>query len=111
MNEQLIQGKVARILNSRELAINIGSNNGVQAGMYFDILDPKGENITDPDITIFHAGTKSVSNELVTNGGRVLGVTATWDNLTDAISKAYKSVASISFSGMQFRSDIGKKSI
>ena len=49
MNEQLIQGKVARILNSRELAINIGSNNGVQVGMYFDVLDPKGENITDPD--------------------------------------------------------------
>lgn len=49
MNKQLVQGKVARVLNSRELAVNIGSDNGVQVGMYFDVLDPKGENITDPD--------------------------------------------------------------
>lgn len=49
MNDKPIQGKVARILNSRELAINIGSENGVQVGMNFDVLDPKGENITDPD--------------------------------------------------------------
>jgi len=49
MGNTPIQGKVARILNSRELAINIGSDDGVQVGMYFDVLDPKGENITDPD--------------------------------------------------------------
>jgi hypothetical protein len=46
---ELIRGKVARILNSRELAINVGSKDGVIAGMYFDVLDPKGEDITDPD--------------------------------------------------------------
>jgi len=44
-----IRGKVARILNSRELAINIGSKHGVHVGMYFDVLDPKGEEIRDPD--------------------------------------------------------------
>lgn len=44
-----IRGKVARILNSRELAINVGTNDGVVVGMHFDILDPKGEDITDPD--------------------------------------------------------------
>jgi hypothetical protein len=44
-----IRGKVARILNSRELAINVGTNDGVVTGMYFDVLDPKGEDITDPD--------------------------------------------------------------
>lgn len=44
-----IRGKVARILNSRELAINVGSEDGVVVGMYFDVLDPKGEDITDPD--------------------------------------------------------------
>ncbi len=46
---ELIRGKVARVLNSRELAINVGSKHGVVAGMYFDVLDPKGEDITDPD--------------------------------------------------------------
>jgi|SRR5471032_1727161 len=44
-----IRGKVARILNSRELVINIGAEHGVVVGMYFDVLDPKGEDILDPD--------------------------------------------------------------
>jgi hypothetical protein len=43
------RGKVARILNSRDLAINVGSRDGVVVGMYFDVLDPKGEDIKDPD--------------------------------------------------------------
>lgn len=44
-----IRGKVAKILNSREVALNIGSNDGVRTGMYFDVMDPKCQNITDPD--------------------------------------------------------------
>lgn len=44
-----IRGKVARILNSRELVINVGSKGGVTTGMRFDVMDTKGENITDPD--------------------------------------------------------------
>lgn len=44
-----IHGKVARILNARELALNIGSDHGVKIGMLFDVLDQKGEDITDPD--------------------------------------------------------------
>lgn len=49
MGVELIRGKVARILNSRELILNIGSTSGVDVGMYFDVLDPKGEDIRDPD--------------------------------------------------------------
>jgi len=45
----LIRGKVARVLNSRELALNIGSEHGVRKGMLFDVIDPKGEDIVDPD--------------------------------------------------------------
>lgn len=44
-----IRGKVARVLNSREIAINVGADKGVDVGMRFDVLDPKYENITDPD--------------------------------------------------------------
>lgn len=43
-----IRGKVARILNSREIAINVGSTNGVVVGMHFDVVYPK-EDIRDPD--------------------------------------------------------------
>ncbi len=44
-----IRGKVARVLNSRELALNIGAKDGVHIDMKFDVLDPKGEDIIDPD--------------------------------------------------------------
>ena len=44
-----LRGKVARLLNSRELAINIGSTQGVELGMRFDVLDLAGEDIRDPD--------------------------------------------------------------
>jgi hypothetical protein len=44
-----ITGKVARILSSRELIINRGVADGVRLGMRFAVLDPKGENVTDPD--------------------------------------------------------------
>jgi hypothetical protein len=44
-----INGKVAKILNSRELVINIGSESGVSEGMIFNVLDPSGEDIRDPD--------------------------------------------------------------
>ena len=44
-----IRGKVARILNTRELVMNLGSEDGVTLGMYFDVMDPKGTDIEDPD--------------------------------------------------------------
>ena len=45
----MIRGKVARILNSREVALNIGSDVGVEVGMIFDILSDKPEDVIDPD--------------------------------------------------------------
>jgi len=46
---ELIRSKVARILNSREIAIAVGAEHGVKVGMYFDVMDPKGDDIKDPD--------------------------------------------------------------
>src|SRR3989338_8610039 len=66
---------------------------------------------TMPDIVIFHAGTKMEKSDLVTNGGRVLGVSATGSTLAEALDKAYKAVEKISFEGMQYRKDIGKKAL
>lgn len=63
---------------------------------------------TDSDIIIFHAGTKIENEDLVTNGGRVLGVSATGKTLEEALAKAYKAVEKISFDGMQYRKDIGQ---
>lgn len=47
-----LEGKVAKILNSRELIINKGSKDGVTIGMRFDVLDPKGVGVVDPDTKI-----------------------------------------------------------
>ena len=44
-----IRGKVARVLNEREIAINIGTAHGVAVDMYFDVIDPHYEDIKDPD--------------------------------------------------------------
>jgi len=63
------------------------------------------------DLVVFHAGTKSVGGEVVTTGGRVLGVTALGDSVQDAIVRAYQGVALISWPEMQYRSDIGAKAI
>tara|TARA_B100000749_G_scaffold237176_1_gene195639 strand:+ start:415 stop:876 length:462 start_codon:yes stop_codon:yes gene_type:complete len=48
MNEP-IRAKVARVLNSREIVFTAGEDKGVVVGQYFDVMDPKGEDITDPD--------------------------------------------------------------
>lgn len=76
----------------------------------------KGKEITgldtlDKDEVVFHAGTKIEGDKVVTNGGRVLGVTAVGTDLKDALAKAYKTADKISFEGKQLRRDIGAKSV
>ncbi len=63
----------------------------------------------DMGATIFHAGTKKDGDKFLTAGGRVLGVTATGDDLDDAIKNAYKYVEKVSFKDMHYRHDIGIK--
>lgn len=62
-----------------------------------------------PDVAVFHAGTKREGNAVVTNGGRVLGVTANGNSLSQAIQNAYEATRKIHFDGAQYRSDIGAK--
>ncbi|MFI3324856.1 MAG: phosphoribosylamine--glycine ligase [Clostridia bacterium] len=76
---------------------------------------PKGIEITGldengqlNDLTIYHAGTALKDEKLVTNGGRVLGVTAVADTLENALEKAYAGVNKIKFNGAHYRTDIGK---
>lgn len=58
---------------------------------------------------VFHAGTKLSDGKMVTNGGRVLGVTALGADIQTAIDNAYEGVSKIKFERMQYRNDIGKK--
>lgn len=72
----------------------------------------KGKVITglenlDKDIVVFHSGTKMIDNQLVTNGGRVIGITAKADTVKDAAAKVYENIKKINFEGMHYRTDIG----
>ena len=76
---------------------------------------PKGLEITGLDaggqaegVTVYHAGSKLTDGKLVTNGGRVLGVTAKAATLDEALEKAYKAVETIHFDGVHYRRDIGR---
>lgn len=70
------------------------------------------DSIVDPDTYVFHAGTKMDENNIVTNGGRVLGVTALGSNFQGAIDRAYAAVKKIEFEGgAMLRTDIGQKAL
>lgn len=63
----------------------------------------------DGGIILFHAGTAFKDGELVTNGGRVIGVTALGETIENARKKAYKNIENIQFDKMHYRTDIGVK--
>ena len=60
-------------------------------------------------VTVYHAGTKKADGKYLTNGGRVLGITATGKDLSEALEKAYAAVEHITFKDMHYRTDIGRK--
>ena len=71
----------------------------------------KGLEQHNEGIFVFHAGTKKENNSILSNGGRVLGVTALGDTLESAISNAYSATENISWPNKYCRSDIGKKGL
>lgn len=76
-----------------------------QKGFPIRGLDAKGQ---IEGATVYHAGTKLENGKLLTNGGRVLGITAVASTLEEALKKAYAATAKISFEGSFYRKDIGK---
>ena len=73
----------------------------------------KGKLITgldnlDKDIVVFHSGTKLLDNKLVTNGGRVISITAKGKTVKEAGKKVYENIKKINFEGMYYRTDIWK---
>lgn len=68
-----------------------------------------------PGVQVFHAGTAQLGGQpggqIVTAGGRVLGVTAAGDSLDEALARAYQAIAEISFEGMYYRRDIGHRAL
>ncbi|WFD09936.1 phosphoribosylamine--glycine ligase [Tepidibacter hydrothermalis] len=79
-----------------------GYPNNYEKGKVINIGD------LDEDIVLFHSGTKREKENLVTNGGRVIGVSAKADTLKEATKKVYTNIDKIYFDGMHYRRDIGE---
>ena len=87
------------------------------SGGYPDAYE-KGKEITGideaelvPDVTVFHAGTRAEDGKLYTDGGRVLGVTALGQDITQARDRAYEAIRHIHFHRAHYRTDIAAKAI
>jgi phosphoribosylamine--glycine ligase len=92
-------------------AVTVVLASGGYPGNYQKGLPIQGIEIAESidDIVIFHAGTAAKYGQIITDGGRVLNVTATGLTLDAALEKAYAAVKLIHFEGMQYRTDIGKR--
>lgn len=69
------------------------------------------EKVLSGDVLVYHAGTKRQGRDVVTAGGRVLGVTGVGAHFTDAMQRAYETVRMISFAGCHYRSDIAQRAV
>jgi phosphoribosylamine--glycine ligase len=109
---ELIEGVAKGDLNKRILEIDGRYATTVMAvsGGYPGDYD-KGKVITGlnevTESVVFHAGTKSKGDEIITSGGRVLAVTSWGKSVKEALSVSYNSLSFIKFDGMYFRRDIG----
>jgi phosphoribosylamine--glycine ligase len=93
--------------SSRASVCVVMASNGYP-GSYQTGLSISGLDGVDQDVTVFHAGThRDAAGQIVTSGGRVLGVTALGETLEDARQKAYANVERIHFEGAHWRRDIG----
>ena len=94
---------------SASVCVNLAS--GGYPGQYRTGLPIHGIEAAEarPGVQVFHAGTATRDGRLVTAGGRVLGVTAVADRIEAAITAAYAAIDDISFEGMHYRTDIGRR--
>lgn len=96
------------ILWNNQASACIVTSSGGYPGPYEKGKKISGLNNMPEDIIVFHSGTKLSNNITVTNGGRVLGVTALGSTIPEATEKVYSSIENINFEGMHYRRDIGK---
>ena len=91
------------------LGVVLAAHNYPESPRKGDIIE--GLKLEANDAHIFHAGTTDKNGKVVTNGGRVLCVTALGDNVKTAQKRAYEVVNQVRFDGMQYRSDIGHRAV
>lgn len=91
-----------------ELCLTVVTTSEGYPGGYIKGHEITGLEKIDEDIIVFHNGTKLLDETLVTNGGRVMSITALGNTMDVAREKIYKNIGKISFQGINYRKDIGK---
>ena len=108
----LFEGVANQTLNEKSFSVNSKTATTVMlvSGGYPESYEKEKKIIglnADINSTIFHAGTKLVDGNIVTNGGRVIAVTSFGDSIEEALNTSYESIDQIKFDQMFYRKDIG----
>lgn len=109
LSERALEGRLGDLEMSWDPrpAVTVVAASPGYPGSYPKGLEISGlGSVTDPDAKVFHAGTRSDGDSIVTSGGRVLAVTALGESRGAAREKAYAALSGIRFEGMHFRTDI-----
>ncbi|MDA3930939.1 MAG: phosphoribosylamine--glycine ligase [Prolixibacteraceae bacterium] len=108
----LLEGVAYNTLNEKTIefdertAVTVMLVSGGYPGDYKKGIEIKGSNQVDSSI-VFHAGTTTKNNKVVTNGGRVISVSSYGSSMTDALKTSYTNAEKINFEGKYFRKDLG----
>jgi phosphoribosylamine--glycine ligase len=99
------------VKTTKKAAVCVVMASGGYPGSYEKGKRIRGLSDLDPEILVFHAGTKRKGDDIVTSGGRVLGVTAVGGRIETAIRNVYRAVGKITFDGAYYRRDIGHRAL
>jgi phosphoribosylamine--glycine ligase len=100
-----------RLSSDRLVGVVMASRGYPESSQSGSVIEGVTQAEQSPGVSVFHAGTAIREGNLVTAGGRVLTVVGSGSDFAEAIRRAYEGVGMISFDGMQFRRDIGRKAL
>jgi len=106
-----LKHSAVRVRSDRQVGVVLASRGypeGAESGREILGID-RAESL--PDVVVYHAGTKKAGDAIVTAGGRVLTVVGSGGSFEEAVARAYAGVREITFDGMQYRRDIGRKAL
>jgi len=106
-----LQPALLRVSNDHAVCIVLAAHGYPDAPRTGDVITGLDAAAAVPFVQVFHAGTSLRDGQVVTAGGRVLGVTARGATLAEAHARAYRAVESIVFEGRQFRRDIAARAL
>ncbi len=99
------------IVPSEDACVCVVLASGGYPGAYTRGYEIQGLNQLSPGTMVFHAGTRQENGRLVTDGGRVLGISCRGKDIRQAMDKVYAEVGKVDFTGVHYRTDIGRRAL